>query len=317
MDSTSAVLRLRGGQTTGCGSLTPDVRRLTWPEMLEYWREHGRRFGALDYERDPGGLANVCGPGQPLWLSEHLARSQARVFAQLLCRVEHGPSGARALDVGTGAGRWARILAEAGYLTTGIDLQGKLISDNRVRFPKLEFHEISVQEYRPETPFELVSCVTVLQHIPFEEQTVVARRLRELTRPRGYMIVLEHILDQSPHVFSRTADGWRALFAEAGFECLVARPFNYGPAMRAYSAVRTPFRSPSWMSRSDETLRPEDLVARPEHTAGSRRHRVARAVDRAVLRTAVVLDGGLERVLVRRQSRRPRPADCGFLFRRA
>jgi 2-polyprenyl-3-methyl-5-hydroxy-6-metoxy-1,4-benzoquinol methylase len=293
------------------------VRRLTWPEMVEYWREHGRRFGNLDYERDPGGLANVCGPGQPLWLGEHLARSQRRIFGHLLRSVEPPRPEERALDVGTGAGRWAKVLADAGYVTTGIDLQGSLIADNRVRFPELEFHEVSVQDYRSESPFELVASVTVLQHIPFDEQAIVADRFRELTKPGGHVIVLEHILDQSPHVFSRTAEGWRALFGEAGFECVAARPFNYGPAVRSYSAVRTLFKSPSWTGRDDEALRPEDLVAQPQRAARSGPHRALRAVDRAALRTAVALDGPLEPLLVRFRTRRPGPADCGFLFRRA
>jgi trans-aconitate methyltransferase len=285
--------------------------------MLEYWREHGRRFGDLDYEFDPDGLANVCGPGQPLWLSEHLARSQRRIFRYLLGLLPAHATDAKALDIGTGAGRWAKVVADAGYTTTGIDLQPKLIADNRARFPSLEFHEVSVQEYRSESPFDLIVSVTVLQHIPFEEQTGVVERLRELTCPGGQVILLEHVLDQSPHVFSRTREGWQALFVKAGFECLADRPFNYGPAMRCYSALRARFRSSVWTTTSEELLKPEDLVAPRQRAARAGAHRLLRAADRAVLRAAVVLDGAFEPLLVRLRARRPRPADCGFLFRRA
>jgi trans-aconitate methyltransferase len=290
------------------------VRRLTWPEMVDYWDAHARRFGDLDYERDPGGLANVCGPGQPLWLSRHLARSQLRVFEELVSALPRPAPDATALDVGTGAARWARLLAEAGYRTTGIDLQHNLIEDDRRRFPGIEFHEVALQEYEPEGEFDVVCSVTVLQHIPFEEQVVCIRRLREMTKTGGRALVLEHIVDQSPHVFSRTAEGWQAVFEDAGFECLAMRRYNYNPALRSYSALRKHVKRPDWTRRSDADLRPEHLVAQKAEPAESGRRRILRFGDRALMRLAVTADRGLEPYLVSRQSSIRAPADCGFLF---
>jgi 2-polyprenyl-3-methyl-5-hydroxy-6-metoxy-1,4-benzoquinol methylase len=291
------------------------MRRLTWPEMLVYWQEHGRRFADLDYQRDPGGLANVCGPGQPLWLSEYLAAFQRRVYEELLSGLGAPVHGSTALDVGTGAGRWARLLADRGYQTTGIDLQRTLIEDARWRFPDIEFHEIAVQEYEPDEPFDIISSVTVLQHIPFDEQTAVIRRLRELTTSGGHAIVLEHIIDQSPHVFSRTVEGWRAVFHEAGFECLAARRYNYSRALRSYSSLRRRLKQPHWRTVPDAELRPEDLVARKSQRVGAGLSRLLRLGDRALLRMAVAVDRVLEPGLVSRQSHRHVAADCGFLFR--
>jgi 2-polyprenyl-3-methyl-5-hydroxy-6-metoxy-1,4-benzoquinol methylase len=293
-----------------------EVRRLTWPEMLDYWQEHARRFGDLDYRRDPDGLANVCGPGQPPWLSAYLARFQRRVFGELLARIGPPAPGSTALDVGTGAGRWARALADAGYRTTGIDLQTRLIEDDRVRFPGLQFHAVAVQDYHPEEPFDLVSSVTVLQHIPFDEQVAVVRRLRQVLRPAGHAVVLEHVVDQSPHVFSRAVDGWHAVFRDAGFELLAVRRYNYSPALHAYSAARRRVRPPSWASRPDEELRPEDLVARRPRAVGPGLRGVLRRGDRAVMRLAVAIDHVVEPRLVSRQPEHGlAAADCGFLFR--
>jgi 2-polyprenyl-3-methyl-5-hydroxy-6-metoxy-1,4-benzoquinol methylase len=283
--------------------------------MLAYWQEHARRFGELDYARDPDGLANVCGPGQPPWLGEHLARSQRRVFAELIARVGRPAPAARALDVGTGAGRWARTLADAGYRTTGIDLQTRLVEDARARFPELEFEAIAVQDFRAEEPFDLVSTVTVLQHVPFAEQRVVAQRLRELLRTGGHAVVLEHVRDQAPHVFSRTADGWDALFRDAGFALVHACPFGYNPALRGYSALRRRLRRPEWSRRDAAELRPEDVVARRPRAPGGGVKGALRRVDRGVMRATVSLDGVLEPVLVARRTRRLAPTDCGLLFR--
>jgi 2-polyprenyl-3-methyl-5-hydroxy-6-metoxy-1,4-benzoquinol methylase len=282
--------------------------------MLEYWQEHTRRFGNLDYERDPDGLANVCGPGQPLWLSEYLARFQRQVFDELLTRLGRPRPGATALDVGTGAGRWAKVLADGGYETTGIDLQGKLIEDNRRRFPELEFHVIAVQEYETDSPLDLVSSVTVLQHIPFDEQKVVVRRLREMIKPGGHAIVLEHIVGQSPHVFSRTVAGWRAVFRDASFRCVATRRYNYSPTVRSYAAVRHRLKQPHWTKKRDAQLRPEDLVARTPRRVDVGPSRVLGAADRALLRTAVAVDGAVEPHLITLQPHRF-ARDCGFLFR--
>jgi len=41
---------------------------------------------------------------------------------------------------------------------------------NRARHPEIEFECVSVQEFEPEEPFDLISSVTVLQHNPFPEQ---------------------------------------------------------------------------------------------------------------------------------------------------
>jgi SAM-dependent methyltransferase len=283
--------------------------------MLDYWEAHARRFGDLDYGRDPGGLANVCGPGQPLWLGMHLARFQRHVFEELLSGVPSPAPGATALDVGTGAGRWANLLAEAGYRTTGIDLQRRLVEDNRRRFPQIEFHVVAAQDYEPEAPFDLVSSVTVLQHVPVDQQIAAIRRLHRITKPGGHAIVLEHILDQAPHLFSRSVDEWRSVFREAGFECLAIRRYNYGPALRWYSAIRKRLKKPDWRRASDADLRPEDLVARKAEPVRPGVSHAARVGDRTLMRIAVAVDGALEPRLISRQPHGARAADCGFLFR--
>jgi len=143
--------KLEAGRTsrrvTASAPSSPKAGRpLTWEEMQRYWQIHAARCSTLDWEVDPERLANVCQPGQPHWLNEYYARSQRLVFERLLALVPPPGPGSRALDIGCGAGRWTRLLAACGYITTGIDIQSRLIELNRERFPAIEFEDEALQE---------------------------------------------------------------------------------------------------------------------------------------------------------------------------
>jgi SAM-dependent methyltransferase len=282
--------------------------------MREYWRVHDRRFGEIDYARDPDGLTNICAAGQPLWLGSYYARFQRLVYEQLLARVPEPAPGARALDVGCGAGRWCRLLDECGYDVTGIDIQPSLIEENRRRLPGCRFLDVALQDFVDDQRFDLVSCVTVLQHLPFEEQQAAVARLRDLTKRDGHAIVLENVRFQAPDHFSRSVTGWRELFEEAGFETRSLRTYNFSPALRLCERARGIFAS----SRDGQgpKVGVEGVVAPNREPAepGSVPRKILRGGHRAVLRAAVAVDTRVEPHLI---GRRPRlaPTNCGYLFR--
>ena len=210
-------------------------QRFARSEMRNYWERHGDLRGAFDLEQDPDGLANVCHPGRPIWLNRYYAKLQRRVYRNLLSPVPPAAAGARALDVGCGAGRWSRLLADEGYETVGIDLQAELIEANRRRYPDVEFEQAADPGLQFAQPFDLVSTVTVIQHIPFDEQRAVVERLRALIENGGRFIALENVSHQELHVFARRPDDWTALFGEAGFELLECRPYDYSPSCGPWS----------------------------------------------------------------------------------
>jgi SAM-dependent methyltransferase len=279
--------------------------------MLEYWRLHDRRFGDIDYSRDPEGLVNVCAAGQPLWLGRYYARFQQIVYERLLRPLRDPESGMRALDVGCGAARWCTLLAERGYDVTGIDIQPTLIAENRRRFPDMAFFDVPVQEFTDEERFHLVSCVTVLQHLPFEEQPRTVARLRDLTVPGGHAVVLENVRHQSPDHFSRDIAGWKSMFENAGFRTLALEAYNYSLALRAAGRVRSLFPA---SGGGDTGSRVESVVAaRPDRERESGVRGLLRSGHRALLRGAVALDTRLEPLLVARRTPFA-PTNCGFLF---
>jgi SAM-dependent methyltransferase len=290
------------------------IRRLSPSEMREYWRIHDERFGQIDYERDPEGLTNICAPGQPLWLGSYYARFQRLVYEQLLSRVADPTPGARALDVGCGAGRWCRLLDDRGYDVTGIDIQSSLIAENRRRLPGCRFLDVALEEFVDGQGFDLVSCVTVLQHLPFEQQEAAVGRLRALTKPDSHAIVLENVRFQAPAHFSRSVAGWRELFEAAGFETCSLRTYNFSPALRFCERARGIFASSR--DRQQREVGVEDVVAPDREATGpdSVPRQILRGGHRTVLRAAVAIDNRVEPLLI---GRRPplAPTNCGYLFR--
>jgi 2-polyprenyl-3-methyl-5-hydroxy-6-metoxy-1,4-benzoquinol methylase len=288
------------------------AERYTWPEMRRYWETHHAVRANVDWSSDPDGLDNVCHAGAPAWLNAYYARGQRNVYRALLSLLSGG-TGLRALDVGCGAGRWCRLLYEQGYEVTGIDLQSALISHNREHYPTMDFHCCTLQEYEPDSPFHLVSSVTVLQHIPFAEQVAAVERVRRALIDGGHAIVLENIRDQAAHVFSRSIDDWIDLFVSHRFEVVTLRRYDYNPALRAIGLGRRLARRV--LRRSGGT----------RSSALNRRH--ARGIDDSsksmystpqpvalAQRVAASVDSRLETPLVRRNARLP-TVHAGFLIR--
>jgi 2-polyprenyl-3-methyl-5-hydroxy-6-metoxy-1,4-benzoquinol methylase len=282
------------------------MRRQSWEEVRDYWERHAQRDGAVDLGADPDALGNVIWPGQPVWLNAHLGALQEAAYDRLLERLPQPRPGDRALDVGCGSARWSRRLAAFGFAVVGIDLQEELIQRNRRRFPELEFERSSVQDFRVEQPFALISSVTVIQHNPFEEQSRIVARLRALVRNGGHALVLENIRDQSDYVFARSIGEWQRLFEGAGFRLLRALPYDYSPCLRAVLACRNLLLGATGAGSS---------AAQPD--AGGRAREWMRQALAVAMRAAITIDRPLERRLSARPTRHLGAVHCGFLFEAA
>lgn len=281
--------------------------RFTWNEMRRYWRAHSERW-AVDEAADPEGLGNVCYAGAPLWLNRHYARYQRLVFESLLAKVPAPGPDARALDVGCGAGRWSRLLFHAGYDVTGIDLQPELIDRNRARFPGIRFENVAVQDFSA-PPFDLVCSVTVIQHVPYDEQDAVVERIRALAKDGGHAIVLENTHADAPHVFPRSLASWRTLFERVGFQTLSVLRYDYSPFLRLAGMARTAAARAAGRARPHESSAdPEELVSR----VGGR-DSLSRLSER-MNRAAAFLDRGIEPLLIKANPAAS-SVHCGFLFR--
>lgn len=288
--------------------------RLSWAQMQQYWQKHSSAHGKFDVNRDPDGLQNVCHADAPLWLNRYYARFQSQVYHRIFKCIPH-VSGGRALDVGCGAGRWSRYLDDRGYSTVGIDLQPDLIALNRRRYPAIDFYCTSIQEYESSAMFDLVSSVTVLQHIPFDEQVNVVDRLRSFLRTGGYAIVLENVHDQGMHVFSRTAARWEDLFTRSGFRSLTTRRYDYSPFLRLITLVARAVHGARLKTHAESVIADDEI----QIGGDARRFRARPGLNRLQtfkwlgLRAALGFDYVLEPILVRCNTNLP-TVHCGFLF---
>jgi SAM-dependent methyltransferase len=298
------------------------VDRFSWSQAKQYWESQRVRAGSLDEANDPDALGNVCHAGAPLWLNQYYARYQRQVYEHLLASCEPVATGARALDVGCGAGRWCRLLGARGYAVTGIDLQESLIERNRRRYPEMSFLCLPVQDFQPEAPFDLVTSVTVIQHIPFDEQLRAIAKISSLVRTGGHALLLENVHDQGAHVFARSIDGWKRCFEDTGFETVAIERYDYSPTIRASGFLVAEGAS---LARRLGVLKKNEGPEVPHGEAATidagppsiaeRLRQVGRSAGWMARRLAVAIDDRIEPALIR-QKISVSTVHCGFLFRK-
>lgn len=296
-------------------SVRPSVKRFTWREMQQYWEEHSVVRADVDWRVDPDGLGNVCHAGAPLWLNQYYARFQRQAFETLFRHLPPPRDGARALDVGCGAGRWSRYLASHGYSVTGVDLQESLVEENRRALPSHEFHCVALQEFRSSGSFDLATSVTVIQHVPPEEQKEMVTRIAESVMPGGHALILENIHDQASHVFPRSIEGWTNLFRTSGFVLQALCRYDYSPALRLLGSAEAAVSAHIRPDRHRD-VGESDVPRSADPASLSTSRRQIERMRTSARRVAVSVDALLEPALMRLQPRIG-TVHCGFLFRRA
>jgi 2-polyprenyl-3-methyl-5-hydroxy-6-metoxy-1,4-benzoquinol methylase len=291
--------------------------RFDWNQVRDYWRGQRSRAGRLDEIVDPDALGNVCHAGAPIWFNQYYARHQRTVFEMLLGQVPFS-DGARALDVGCGAGRWCRLLSERGFRVHGIDLQQSLIERNRARYPNMSFDCVPIQDFSPPAPFDLVTTVTVIQHVPFDEQKRALAKIASILKPGGHVLSLENVNDQGAHVFANSIEGWAQAFGDVGLSLVTVRRYDYSPAIRLTSAAvnvaAQVARRLGVISRQDGPAVPQAPTAEGMNE-GSPIRRALRAGGWAIRRAAVQFDDRIEGRLIA-QNANFSTVHCGFLFQK-
>jgi len=83
-----------------------------------------------------------------------------------------------------------------------------------------------------------VSSVTVLQHLPYDEQGKAIQRIASLVESGGHVLMLENTRENhSRVVFPNSRSEWVQLFESVGFELVRSMQYDYSPVdtvLRAY-----------------------------------------------------------------------------------
>ncbi len=216
------------------------VQRLSQSELHHYWASLSDRH--LSQADD--GLSVICYAGMPAWFNRFMDRYQRKTFLRLLRGEDF--SRQRVLDIGTGVGRWARWYATwPGTEVVGIDIEVKRLAFARGFGDAATYCQTAAQNLPFEDgAFEVVNCVTVLQHVDHETKLQAIAEIQRVLRPGGKAIIFElsGLRDDAPNVFPWSQDLWAKSFHERGFELRRTVGDQYTPLLRLIRAVHPAWR---------------------------------------------------------------------------
>lgn len=205
-------------------SIAPEATRAgaTGPrELAKFWDDRARAFG----RSDPEGWSAVCHRGAPVYFNRFIDWSQRRAIDRLLHRVSFEP-GDPAVDVGCGTGRWTKELAVRGLAARGFDVSPAMVERARELAPGVEFEVASATELPlPSASQSVVTCVTVLHHLSYDQQAEAVSELSRVLAPGGSCIaaVLLNRLPSGKWCYPRSKRGWEGLFREHGLRAVTHR----------------------------------------------------------------------------------------------
>lgn len=191
------------------------------PEI--FWNERCKKFGhtgwadSLLYRYD-----------QPLRL-----RAIERILSRIAISLNEET---RVLDIGCGAGDLIQVLAAKGARVTGIDISTEVVKRTKMRFKGNERVQIvtgKVEELDfPSESFDLVTSITVLQHVTEIESFLSAvQNVIKVVKKGGHMLLLELSHYERPeeepagYIAIRTPQEWVSIFKRAG--CPLVNEFAY------------------------------------------------------------------------------------------
>lgn len=202
-----------------------------------HWKNFCRSIGEVDRTEDELGLKLVCVPSFPLWLNQYIDVIQRYVFFKLFPSLGE----AKILDIGCGTGRWCERMRNRGLSDiSGIDIQDQLIHENRLRIRGVSFHVGDIQTLQIEPVFDLITSVTVLQHVP--NQDLAIERIHNALKPGGYFLMLENLYFHSDTVFPHSVDGWRLMMKRHGFYLENKIPYDHAYLLRLTERFPESFR---------------------------------------------------------------------------
>jgi SAM-dependent methyltransferase len=207
-------------------------------EMAEYYRQVHRDAIRRD-SRDL--LAPVIHPSGHPWVNRFTdyAHRLGMQRAYRYLESEYGSlDGLQVLDVGCGRGRWSREYAWRGAQVTGVDISEDAIAILRDEMPGHRFICGDLASLSFPGSFDVVNSVTVLQHMPENQQQTALGLIHFWLKPGGHLVLLENVVAfDAPHVFPHRPEEWVRLAQQTGLKCVANWGSNFESLFRVWSAV--------------------------------------------------------------------------------
>ena len=146
------------------------------------------------------------------WLAEYADKRANDFLFDVVENVIALPSSAKVLDVGCGPGKWTRYFAKSCSRVTAVDVSSEMImlakeSVFKEGLTNVDFHVMNVSELSfPSNSYDLVNCVTVLQHILDDDAWKKAvKNMIRVTKQCGKILLFETAPDfvikkRTPHM---------------------------------------------------------------------------------------------------------------------
>jgi ubiquinone/menaquinone biosynthesis C-methylase UbiE len=174
-------------------------------------------------------------------IGEYVASTQARVLANMVGRIQDR----LILDVGTGTGRAALLMARGGARVTAVDASNEMLEVARqraaeehaqIRFQRGDAHALQFRDRE----FDVVICLRLLMHAPdwrscMAELCRVAERLVIFDYPAaGSVALVESVARRTVHAFGVRTQAYRVLSDRAIRRALDASGFRVRSVHRQF-----------------------------------------------------------------------------------
>ena len=162
------------------------------------------------------------------WLADYADKRAYDFVLKVIDEVVKLDKSAKVLDVGCGPGKWSVLFAKKFRSTTAIDVSPKMIllakeNARRHNLGNVDFHVVDVSRLNfPDEAYDLVNCVTVLQHILSDDDWRSAvHEIARVTKTSGHILLFETapslaIIKHTSHLTIRTMRQYVEEFRRAG-----------------------------------------------------------------------------------------------------
>lgn len=189
----------------------------------EYWEGLAASYGGTDAQ----GFSAVLHPDAPAWFNNLIDRLQESAWQEGLqsCGLQDH---SRVLDVGCGTGRWLRRYLQRNVVPVGVDATQGMLQQAAANGVACQLVVGRAQSLPfDDGAFDLVSAVTVIQHISPVDQGEALKEMARVLRPGGHLLLLELIRGQGPHIFPHRPPDWIEQASSAGLALVGWRGQEY------------------------------------------------------------------------------------------